>query len=298
MQAARVTITSTVCCHQLPSLMPATATSFCDVASLMRVDTSALPARGVRLNRATSGSGLRSLKIPMAVTWSPSVIGLSTRMVTGTALPLSISSAISNVTLPVCSSAPPVKSLMASVIDAGVATAGRTIRTSGVATPGKEEPAPRPARDLAGRKSLAALRSLHRGDLAQRQQPGDHVLDLLRVEDRLALEGGTDTRQPIDLEVRRHDGLRVEAAGIGDAQAQLRSGRASAGAGKVGREIALEALLRYRRRMAEQAKADLAVGDDGAAARGIAWHRAGQDAGNAAVADRRRGSEPIGGHRV
>ena len=39
---------------------------------------------------------------------------------------------------------------------------------------------------------------------------------------------------------------------------------------QVRREVALEALLRERARMAEQAEAPLAVGDDGAAAGGIA----------------------------
>src|SRR5262249_22254220 len=74
--AASVTMTSTVCCHKLPSLMRAIAVSFCEVANLMRVATSAFPARGPSLNFTTSGKGFFSLKIAMSVTWSCSVMGL------------------------------------------------------------------------------------------------------------------------------------------------------------------------------------------------------------------------------
>ena len=44
----------------------------------------------------------------------------------------------------------------------------------------------------------------------------------------------------------------------------------AAGSLEIGREIALEALLRERPAVTEEAQADLAVGDDRAAARGIA----------------------------
>jgi hypothetical protein len=50
MQAASVTITSTWCRQWLPSLMRATATSFCDVASRMRVATGRARARAQRWN--------------------------------------------------------------------------------------------------------------------------------------------------------------------------------------------------------------------------------------------------------
>ena len=54
MQAASVTTTSTWCDQQLPSASRATATSCCEVASRMRVDTLRCPARGPKWKRTTS----------------------------------------------------------------------------------------------------------------------------------------------------------------------------------------------------------------------------------------------------
>ena len=65
MQAASVTITSTRWAQHVPSLSRASATTCCEVASLMRVLTRARPARGPSANCATSGCGLRSLKSAM-----------------------------------------------------------------------------------------------------------------------------------------------------------------------------------------------------------------------------------------
>ena len=70
--------------------------------------------------------------------------------------------------------------------------------------------------------------------------------------------------------IRRHDSRRVDPARIDDPEPQLGLGRALAGAAQIGREIALEPLVRERPAVTEQAQAHLAVGDDRAAARGIA----------------------------
>ena len=65
MQAASVTITSAPSCQNVPSLICATATRRCDVASRIRVETLARPARGPSVNTATSLCGLRPLNSAM-----------------------------------------------------------------------------------------------------------------------------------------------------------------------------------------------------------------------------------------
>ena len=70
--------------------------------------------------------------------------------------------------------------------------------------------------------------------------------------------------------IRRHDRRRVDSAGIDDPEPELALGPSLPRAPQIGREIALEPLLREGPAVAEQAQADLAVGDDGAAPRGIA----------------------------
>ena len=75
MQAASVTITSTSPDQWLPSDKRATATSFCEVARRIRVDTLAAGLRGLSPKLATSCCGLRSLNTAIAASLkSPDVI--------------------------------------------------------------------------------------------------------------------------------------------------------------------------------------------------------------------------------
>src|SRR6516225_4785126 len=69
----------------------------------------------------------------MALTWSSAVIGLSQEIVSGTALPFSLSGGTSIFTLPLLTGASPTTFLIAARIDAGVADAGFT--ASGTAVP-------------------------------------------------------------------------------------------------------------------------------------------------------------------
>ena len=133
---ASVTITADCAVQYEPSLMRATATSVCEVARRIRVDTVALPLRGVKWNIATSRCGLRVLKTAMALTWSAAVIGLSALTVRGTVLPFSTSGATSRRTRPSRGAAPPVKSRTAASSSAAAATAGRGA-TPHSATPAK-----------------------------------------------------------------------------------------------------------------------------------------------------------------
>src|SRR5262245_65777753 len=69
--------------------------------------------------------------------------------------------------------------------------------------------------------------------------------------------------------IRRHDRGRVDSTRIDDPKPELALGPPLAGPRQIGREIALEALLRERAAVAEQAQAELAVGDDRATARRV-----------------------------
>src|SRR5689334_16766513 len=109
----------------------------------------------------------------------------------------------------------------------------------------------------------------------------NHVLDLFRGEDRLAAHLRRDARQALGAIVRRHDRLRIGARGIDEPLADLSLGEAS-GASQVGREVALEALLRKRPAMTEQAEADLPARDDRPPLDRIALG-AGQGSGNFVV---------------
>src|SRR5262245_26771786 len=97
--------------------------------------------------------------------------------------------------------------------------------------------------------------------ILQRRQEGHHVLDLLGAQDGLASPRRRDARKPIGSMIRRHDRGGVDSARVDDPQAQLSFGPALAGAREIGGEIALEALLRERPAVAEQAQAELTVGD-------------------------------------
>ena len=56
-----------------------------------------------------------------------------------------------------------------------------------------------------------------------KSQEGDHILDLLGGQDRLAAPGGADAGQPVDPIIGRHDRCRVEPGGVDEAQPQLPS---------------------------------------------------------------------------
>ena len=70
--------------------------------------------------------------------------------------------------------------------------------------------------------------------------------------------------EAVDPVIRRHDRIRIEAGGVSQPEPQFALRPARAGAVQAGREVALEALLRERAGMAEQAGA-LALGHDGPA---------------------------------
>src|SRR5260370_17849521 len=94
-----------------------------------------------------------------------------------------------------------------------------------------------------------------------KQKTAYEILDLFRGQQRLAPVRRRHPRQPFGAEIRRHDGVRIDAAGIDDALADLALGEPR-GAPQVGREVALEALLPERPAVAPQAHADLPSSDD------------------------------------
>src|SRR5258708_39192433 len=106
--------------------------------------------------------------------------------------------------------------------------------------------------------------------LLQCRQVSQHILDLLGRQDGLALEGLGDALQADGPVIGRHDRVWIETRAVGDAQAELADRPARAGARKAWRQSALEALLGNRAAVAQQAKADAAVGDDRPAAGCIA----------------------------
>src|SRR5205823_7270097 len=244
-----------------PSLSSQIATTFCESASRMRVATFARPARGPRWKLATLGWGFFSVKTCTALTCWASVIGLSTVTVSGTALPFSISGGRSSFTLPGLTRAPPTTLRMASCISAGVARAGTTVMTDASPRPAATPPAvfKKSRRDV--RPSMS---------VPQRHQEGHHVADLRRAEHRLATPGRRHARESLGSMIRRHDRRRIDPAGVDDPEPQLALGPSRAGSPEIGREVALEPLLRKRPAVTEQAQTDLTVGDDRAAARGIA----------------------------
>ena len=143
----------------------------------MRVDTCARPARGPSGTRATS-----ALRVALVedrdrrARGRPPSSGWHAARVTGTVLPFSTSGAMSSVTRPSRSGAPPVKLRMAAA------------SASGVAAPGAAAARRRTSSSGAGRGGVRRCHAA-RASIAQRAQVGHHVLDLLRVEHRLALPG-------------------------------------------------------------------------------------------------------------
>src|SRR5262249_33533191 len=133
-QAARVTTTAAVADQNEPSLSSPIAVTVGVVASGMRVDPRARPARAPRRKLTTSGWGFSSVNTWMARTWSAGVIALSTLTVSGTVLPFSDSGGSSSLTRPFVTGAEPTIFLIASCASWGVARAGTTVM-----------PAPRPS---------------------------------------------------------------------------------------------------------------------------------------------------------
>src|SRR5262249_15490053 len=80
--------THVVVISRLPSLMSASATTCCDWARRMRVDTRARLRPGAKSKRATSTIGLRGARRRTWRTWSVSFIALSITSLSGTAPPL------------------------------------------------------------------------------------------------------------------------------------------------------------------------------------------------------------------
>src|SRR5580704_244242 len=249
-QAARVTITSAEALQNSPELVSAMATIFCESASLMRVAITALPFCGPSRALKTCGCGFFSLKTWIALTWSAGVIGLSTDTVSGTTLPFSTSGGRSSFTLPSRIVPAPTTCLMAAAMVSGVACADANGSTLSRAAPARK------ARRSSGECMARTL-------LLQGREISHHILDLLGRQDGLALEGLGDAVQAGGPVIGRHDRVWIETRAVGDAQAQLTHRPARASAGEARRQRALQAFLGNRAAVAQEAKTDAAVGDDG-----------------------------------
>src|SRR5688572_11374862 len=73
---------------------------------------------------------------------------------------------------------------------------------------------------------------------------------------------GRNARKAFALEIRRHDGVRIRAAGIDDSEPDLAGRQPAADAGEARRQVALEAFLGKRSAVAQQAQADVPVEHD------------------------------------
>ena len=171
--------------------------------------------------------------------------------------------AIVNSTRPACTGAPPVKALMAMRNVSGMAWAcsNRCQIT---------RPVPPCSVLCSQRRRFAFMRSF------QRLQIGDHVFDLLRVQ-----EGSIAPRCTHALSLLRggigqgtkagHQAVRVQLVRVGHRQPQLRHCEAAASAVQRWPQIGLETFFDDRRAVMQQAQALLPVGDDGAATLRVAW---------------------------
>ena len=72
-----VTITSTVSDHSEPSLISAIATTFCESASLIRVEKAARPARGPRCTEMISGCGKAAFSTRIRLADSQNVVAIA-----------------------------------------------------------------------------------------------------------------------------------------------------------------------------------------------------------------------------
>src|SRR5262249_22473352 len=155
----------------------------------------------------------------------------------------STSGGMSSLTLPSWSGAPPVTSLMAAASASGVAWApasGSTVTT-------------REGAKGAARKARRFMSVL------QCREIRPHLLDLGRAQDRLAAKILGDPHEPGQPVVGRHDRVGIETRGVDHAQPELAFAPARASARQARRQVALEALLRDGRAVAEEAKARAAV---------------------------------------
>src|SRR5262245_36924345 len=169
-------------------------------------------------------------------------MGLSTLMVSGTALPFSMRGGSSSFTLPGVTRADPMTVRTASCISAGVAEAGFTTLTAANPRPA----AAPPATFRNSRRDVPRSISVPQG-----HQERHHILDLLGRQNGLAAPRRRDTHEPLRPMIRRHDRGGVDAARIDDAKPQLSFGQSRAHALEVGREIALKPLVRKRPAVAE-----------------------------------------------
>ena len=260
MHAASVTRTSTACCQTLPSL---SARQRDDVLrgreANPRRHLGAAVARP-EVKRTTSSCGLRSVKTAIARTWSAAVIGLSTLTVIGTALPFSTSGAISRRTRPARGGAAAPAHPLHRLDERRRQRCAR--RAHAEREPGA------PASTSVRRRSVDGHGS-DRAGVTSASPEGDDVLDLLRVEDRLAAPAAATRSSP---SVVPYEGMIVAGLKRRGATRRSRSSPAS-------RRVPTPARLGARvpactsstpARVAEHAQPRAAAGDDRrAAARGV-----------------------------
>src|SRR6476646_1539592 len=152
----------------------------------------------------------------MLLTWLSAVIGLSTLTVIGTVLPFSTSGGISSLTLPVRTAASPTTFRIAVVSIAGVASAGRTVRTGT-----SPSTAALPASVRNWRRVESSDRCIVSFLFTQRHQIRHDILDLFGREDRFSLPGSPDAIEPIRPIVGWHDRRGIEARGIDQPEPKL-----------------------------------------------------------------------------
>src|SRR5947209_17690134 len=138
----------------------------------------------------------------MLLTWSASLIGLSTLTVIGTVLPFSTMGGRSSRTLPWRTTASPTSSRIAALIAAGVACASR------IAT-GRTPPAATMVPPAPSRKSRRFRLNFSIGrcidSVSQGLQESYHIFDLLGRQDRLVAEGRRHPAEALRAVIGRHD---------------------------------------------------------------------------------------------
>src|SRR5215469_4091851 len=199
----------------------------------------------------------------MLSTCSASIIGLSTDTASGTVLPFSTIDGNSSLTLPGCGSASPTTRRIASFMAASVALAF-----------GARGASPAPAAKVSKiRRRVGPGCGPDCDDIlpiAQCEQERHDILDLLGAEDRLAAPALADPREPVDAVIWRHNCIRVELCGVDKAEPQLAFRPTRARTRQVGRQCPLKFLFRKGAGVTQQARAEPAIEDDGAAAAGVA----------------------------
>src|SRR5580704_478177 len=163
---------------------------------------------------------------------------------------------------------------MAVAIVAGVACARRTANSSGAPSPAARQLAPNRSLRRVGFVSVP-LSIIDARLIAQGYQIGHHVLDLLGGEHRLIAVTSRHLNKTFHAIIRRHDGLRVELAGIDDPKPELPFSPTRSRALEIRANITLQTHFWQRAGMAHQAQPDRTRRDDAAAALWIAL-RSGQ----------------------